>query len=328
MLQSLSNKNVLVILPFYFGYQNTIKNCLELNGAKVWLIDEDVNEFSFFHRTISVYFKCLYQKILRNYYQSKFSSLPEQFDYVLIIKGSTLTSIEIDYLKSKYKNAQFIMYQWDSVSNYSHAVDVASWCNKCLTFDPVDAEKYGWVYRPLFYNPAVVKKVENRDIDVAYICSLHSDRVKLYQCISKEVETKHLVFFDYLFSNRWSFYRQKYLKKNESFNIESRKVKFKSLPIEKTFDIYNRSKILVDFKFNQQNGLTMRSIESIGHKCKLITNNKLIEKEDFYDPNNIYIYDIDNFEIPLDFLNSEYEELPQYIYDKYSINGWVKDIFN
>jgi len=328
ILRELDKKNILIILPFYFGYQKVIKTFLLNSGANIWMIDEDVNEFSFFYRSISVYFPTLYYKIVRNYYHKRFMALPSHIDYVLVIKGSTLTINEMDYLKSKYKYAKFIMYQWDSVSNYPYAVNVSSWCDFCLTFDPIDAKKYNWKYRPLFFDMQVCHKVETRDIDIAYICSLHSERVKLYKALLKMANREHFIFFDYLYSNRWTFYRQKYLKKNKLFDISSKSVKFKPLSMERVAAIYDRTKVIVDFKFTNQHGLTMRTIESIGHKCKLITNNELIAKEDFYNSANIYIYnDVNNLEIPSDFLNSEYREIPSEIYNKYTIEGWCKDIF-
>lgn len=328
-MQGLDKKNILVILPFYFGYQKIIKSYFTNCNANTWLIDEDVNEFSFFYRVLSVYFPKLYHKIVRKYYHIHFKQLPSRLDYVLIIKGSTLTSPEVDFLRNKYQNIKFIMYQWDSVANYSHALDVAKWCDYCFTFDPKDAEQYGWKYRPLFFDENSCTERQERNIDITYICSLHSERVKLYKSLQEEVTNKNLVFFDHLFSNRWSFYRQKYLKRNKLFDISSNNVKFHALPMEKTIAIYDHSKALVDYKFDAQNGLTMRTIESIGHKCKLITNNKLIANEDFYDPNNILIYDnVENLEIPVNFLHSSYKEISEDIYKKYTVEGWAKDIFN
>lgn len=328
-MQELDKKNILVILPFYFGYQSVIQTFLLSTGANVWMIDEDVNEFSFFHRTVSVYFPKLYYKVVRDYYRKSFKNLPKHMDYILIIKGSTLTIDEINYLKVEYKNAKYIMYQWDSVSNYPHAVEVASWCDICLTFDPKDAEKYKWKYRPLFFDAKSCHETKNKDIDIAYICSLHSERAKLYKSLLEAVDKNHLVFFGYMYSSRWSFYRQKYLKKNKLFDIDVGCIKFKPLTMDKTSAVYDSSKAIVDLKFSNQNGLTMRTIESIGHKCKLITNNKLVADEDFYDPCNIYIYDnIDNLKIPFDFLYTEYRQIPERVYDKYTVEGWAKDIFD
>lgn len=72
--------------------------------------------------------------------------------------------------------------------------------------------------------------------------------------------------------------------------------------------------------------MTFRVFEAIGLNKKLITTNKDIINYDFYNPNNIFIWDENIKEIPKDFLNKEYEKLPENIYRKYSLENWVKTI--
>lgn len=323
----LNQKKILIILPFYFNYQNQILDCLKSNGAKVYLIDEDVNEFNFWNKVASVYFKSIYNTILKKYYNAQFAKLPDTLDYILVIKGSTLSEERIKYLRQHFGNAKFIMYQWDSVANFPKAKEISKMFDYCYTFDPKDSQKYRWKYRALFFDPRTCKEVCKKKYDLTFICSLHSNRAKVFQETKKIAEKKKFTFFNYIFTNKWSYIRQKYLKKNHSFNIKMNEIKFSPLSINNTTKIYNQSKCLIDYKFPEQEGLTMRTIESLGHKCKLITNNQQIKYEDFYNPKNIWIYDIDNFDIPEEFVRSQYEEISEEIYSKYTIQGWVEDIF-
>lgn len=324
----LQNINILVILPYYFDYQIQIENHLKKYGANVFMINEDVNEFSCMHKAISIYNKRLYEFILRRYYSHQFKHLPDKINYILIIKGSTIRKSEICYLKNRYGNAELIMYQWDSIAYYPYGLEVAKWCNRRFTFDPYDAKEYGWTYRALFFDPITCNLDREKKYDVTFICSLHSDRVKVYKVLCKYVKDHCLSFFSYLFSNRWSYYRQKYIKKNLSFDIEPSLLKFTPLLMEETADIYNKSKSIIDYKFPKQVGLTMRTIESIGHRCKLITNNEQVQFEDFYIPENIYVYNIDSFEIPDSFFKTDYIPLSEELYHKYSIDGWIEEVFN
>ena len=70
----------------------------------------------------------------------------------------------------------------------------------------------------------------------------------------------------------------------------------------------------------------MRTIEMIGMKKKLITTNKDIVNYDFYRPSNICIIDKNEIRIDQDFLESPYEELPDSVYEKYSLHQWVLDV--
>jgi len=61
---------------------------------------------------------------------------------------------------------------------------------------------------------------------------------------------------------------------------------------------------------------------------KLITTNKDIVNYDFYNPNNIFVWDNIKTEIPNDFLTTPYQPLSIPIFEKYSIKKWVKTILN
>lgn len=69
-------------------------------------------------------------------------------------------------------------------------------------------------------------------------------------------------------------------------------------------------------------------MEALGAKRKLITTNSDVEFYDFYNPTNILIVDRNNPVINTEFLNSEYSELPDEIYEKYSINSWIEKLLS
>ena len=83
----------------------------------------------------------------------------------------------------------------------------------------------------------------------------------------------------------------------------------------------------LDFPKDGQTGLTMRTIESMGVHTKLITTNKEILNYDFYNPNNIYILDLDDMRLPDNsFFNTKYEEINENIFNKYNIETWMDEL--
>jgi hypothetical protein len=59
-----------------------------------------------------------------------------------------------------------------------------------------------------------------------------------------------------------------------------------------------------------------------------VTTNKSIVDEDFYNPQNIHILDREDLlEIPVNFFGVPFQIVPEGIYYKYSISGWIDDIF-
>ena len=100
------------------------------------------------------------------------------------------------------------------------------------------------------------------------------------------------------------------------------------IPFEENQKRMKESKIILDIHKEIQNGLTFRVFEAIGLNKKLITTNKDIINYDFYNPNNIFVWDEKITEIPRNFLDNEYEKLSDEIYKKYSLENWVKTVFN
>ena len=74
-------------------------------------------------------------------------------------------------------------------------------------------------------------------------------------------------------------------------------------------------------------GLTIRVLEALGAKKKLITTNKDIVNYDFYHPENIYVYD-GKVDLENIFFTSEYFEIDYEIYKKYSLESWLKEILS
>ena len=72
----------------------------------------------------------------------------------------------------------------------------------------------------------------------------------------------------------------------------------------------------------------MRTTEILGAKRNLLTTNKEIKKYDFYNENNIYIFNRSKPKIKFDFLIENYENIDNNIYNKYSLKNWIENIFN
>ena len=313
-------KKILLIAPSFFGYEKVIKENIEKLNYDVDYISENIFDINILFKIKRKIYK---DRICDNYF---FKKIKKKYDIVFIIRGYYLSPNVMEFLKEKNPNAKFVMYQWDSVKNNNNAASISKYCESCSTFDIEDAIKYGWLYRPLFY----IKKTERnekRKFDMSFIGTLHSQRIKIYEYIKEKFKDK--CNYLYIYSKKFNFYKQKYFYKNIDYIQSNNKdIKFKSLTLRKVNEIMASSNIIIDYTHPNQSGLTMRTCESIGHKCKLITNNVRVKEMNFYNPNNVYIYDINDIKIPNDFLESKYVELSDDIYEYYSIDNWIKEILN
>ena len=105
------------------------------------------------------------------------------------------------------------------------------------------------------------------------------------------------------------------------------KLSFNSLNSDQMIDLYDKSEVILDISHPYQSGLTMRTFEAIGAGKKLITTNMNIKKYPFYNENNIYLIDRENIQIDLNFFKNKYLHLSDELYESYSIDGWLYDIF-
>ena len=83
----------------------------------------------------------------------------------------------------------------------------------------------------------------------------------------------------------------------------------------------------MDLVREHQTGLSFRVFEALATDNKIITNNNNIENYGFFNPKNILIINNDFENLEVDFFNNDYETISPEIYNHYTINNWVKNIF-
>jgi hypothetical protein len=99
------------------------------------------------------------------------------------------------------------------------------------------------------------------------------------------------------------------------------------VPYEEYLTLLSKSKSILDIVQPGQNGLTLRPMESLFFRKKLITNDPTIKTREFYKPNNIFIIGEDNVDGLKQFLATPFEDIPADIVKHYDIDSWLKRFF-
>lgn len=60
------------------------------------------------------------------------------------------------------------MYQWDGIENNKSVMHIKDYFDKIFTFDINDSKKYGWIYRPLFYDKEMLVDIQ-KEIDITFM---------------------------------------------------------------------------------------------------------------------------------------------------------------
>ena len=325
---NLNKKKVLLVVPKYYHYEKEIKKALVEQGAKVIIIYDNLAGCNLYYRMYYIYMKKKYDTVIYKYYKKRLKRI-KKLDVVLAINASSINESIFELIKHYCREeSKFYLYLWDSVKNNSHALSISSIFDKVYTFDIDDSQKYGWKYRPLFYVNRLTNSNAKKDIDVSYMCTWHSKRAQILRRIKKEIAEQDLVFYNNMYAPFILFMKHKYINKNLEYKqVSLKEISFKSLSLKGCYKLYQKSKVVVDYTHPGQTGLTMSTIECLGNKCKLVTNNTLIKKADFYNENNILVYEDENVEIPREFISTPYESIPDNIYNYYSLKNWLKSIF-
>jgi hypothetical protein len=323
--------NALLISPKFFGYECVIQKSLEKLGYCVDFISDRPFNNSFLKaayrlscRPFDYFVNEFYNKILNQ----KSKTL---YDIILVINGEALTPKIITILRRNYPTSKFIYYTWDSfVNKPRHCLNSLSSYDKVFSFDPIDANLFGMQYHALFFSDEIESTIDRKDIcdiDLIFIGTGHSDRLSIIRSLQKTFSESDINFYLYIYlQGRWVYLLRKitnlsYLKSNIS------DFKFKALEQKEIKSLFRRSKVILDIQHTNQSGMTMRTLEALGARKKLITTNAFIANADFYDPENILIFDRKNFSnIDRSFFIKPFKPISENIIKKYHIDNWILDI--
>ncbi|MFQ6794614.1 hypothetical protein [Thomasclavelia sp.] len=327
----LKNKRILFFAPSFFGYEKKIKIKMEELGAKVDMFDERSISSSWQKSLLKIN-PDIFKRKTENYYLNILKNIGERsYDYVLFIKCEMATEKILTIYRNKFSKAKFCLYLYDSLINIKNIENKLKYFDFICSFDRNDCLKNKKIhFRPLFYCDEY-KRNNIESIDhkyyLCFVGTVHSDRYKILKEIKElEKDGKSDIFFYPYLQSKFIYYFYKITKK-EFRDTKIRDFKFDKISSKKISEIINDSNAVIDIQHPNQTGLTMRTIEMIGMNKKIVTTNKDIVNYDFYNPNNILVCSRNDFKIDRNFMERPYEKIPGYIYEKYSLHGWLMEVF-
>lgn len=307
----------------YYGYDKYIVSAMQNLGIEAIHIDIYANRYKY--PNLWVRFKNLINKTFfeSNIKRQHLDKLIHQelskigvFDKIIIIHAEWLSPETLRFCQTVSK--QMIAYHYDGVQRMPAISSTFNYFDKIYSYDKQDVKKYNLEFIPNFIYEEDVHKKYNL-LPKAFNISSLDQRTSILEKVAKNLEEKNFPY-EFLVVNR----------RRLNFYVPKIKTKIKYLnhmiPREEALGKMKDSTIMIDIQRPEQVGLTFRIFESLGYRKKLITTNKDIVNYDFYNSNNILVLDPENIKIPESFLESEYQEVPEEIFNKYQIKNWVKKI--
>lgn len=328
-MKKLENKKILFFAPSFFGYEIKIKNKMEQLGAIVDMYDErSINKK--WEKTILKLSPIFFKRKTEKYYFNILDKVKNNdYDIIFFIKCEMPSKKILSVYKKTFHNSKFYLYLYDSLNNISNICEKFPYFDNICSFDRKDCSKNKILkFKPLFYCDEYYRETNNQSYkyDLCFIGTIHSDRYKILKMVKKEAEDNGLNMFIYPYlQSKFIYYFYKIFKP-EFRNSKISDFKFNKLSSKTISKIIDESNVIIDIQHPKQTGLTMRTIEILGLRKKLITTNKDIQNYNFYNKNNVMIVDRNQFIISEDFFNKQYINLNNEIYEKYSLGSWVSTL--
>lgn len=331
-----TQRRVLFIAPRFFGYEREIADEIAAAGFTVDYYDERPSAAASVKVALRL-FPELVGTLAKRYANRVIAETAERsYEVVFMIKGEGFSAPSVAALRKAHPSARFVFYTFDSLSNIRNVLRKLPLFDKAYSFDRFDCAKQPKLHHlPLFYSRRIARVAARaardqtpRDIDLMFIGSLHSDR---YSVVARIVAAARAavpdvtVYSFWFYQSRWVFAARKLLDRRFRFTPLSI-VRWRALDKDSTDALLVRAKALVDVEHLGQTGLTMRTVESVGLRTKLITTNADVVNYALFHPANILVVDRSSPVVPISFLTTPYQTLSPEVYERYSLRAWVAEI--
>lgn len=323
---------ILLITPNFFDYPSQMCEELWRMGHEVDWYDDRPSTNSFVKAIIRTN-KNLVNLMIQKYFLRIMHEISgKKYDIVLLISGQSLSFTEdmMERLRTSQKQAEFVLYQWDSVENFPYIVKVQKYFDRCYSFDPMDVkENSNLRFLPLFYTKRYadigVKEIREYKYDCMFVGTAHPRKYRFIKEMGQklsEVYKKQYIYF--FFPSRLVYIYRKLL--NQEFkDARYSEFHFESVKAEQMDELLTQSRCVLDSAQQGQTGLTIRVFETLGAKRKIITTNQDIVNYDFYRPENVYVYE-GSFDYSSPFFTEAYKEIENRVYERYSLSSWLKEL--
>lgn len=315
-------------------YLKEILEELKKNFNKVYILDNELDNqnknisYKIFREfTNKMSNKNFFKRLFFNYRLNLINGVLEKYrkiDYFFVIGNTEFSIYFLKNLKEINPNIKFILFLWDKLE-YSHWKSKTEYFDYIFSYDRVDAQKNNFMFRPTFFiNKCLENIPQEKEYALSYVGALRDRKRYEYIKYLKEylIENGLKVFF--------KLYVDKNMKKNLPENYDKDLIITERISYLENLEILKKSKVVLDIKYKEQNGLTLRTYEALAAEIKLITDNEDIRNYDFYNEDNIkVINNINDIEkISLDFFKTTAERIDGKIKERYTVKGFLNEIFN
>lgn len=320
---------ICVISFDYWDYDHYIVKALTKKGVQSHHIKiGEIKHDNFREKANNALNKMFFQRNLKHEKRQKYvidtlEKIGHQ-DQILVLNPDVFTNETLHFVRKKTN--KLITFLYDNLTRFP-VQGKLHFFDKIFSFDDKDVQEYGF-QKLCNYNYLGSPKQYNEvlDFDMFYVTSFDKNRNKIIFPLVERLNRIAAKFQIVVVGKKVWHHKLKYILIADQKKIP---VLFRRKTIDSgiIFDFYKRTRTILDLMRVGQTGLSFRVFEAMALQKKIITNNVAIKDYDFYNPNNILVLNDDFSNLTMDFLQSPYQEIPNEIYTKYTLDSWVDMVF-
>ncbi len=229
----------------------------------------------------------------------------------VIIHASKITSPVVKYINKRFPNIRIIVWYWNPVDKceklekYPESI-CERWC-----FDESDSKRYNIPHNTQYYFSDITLPQIPISNDVYF---LGGDKGRLKKLLGIESDMIKLGL-------NVNFYITRAGKSSDpTYEYRNR------ITYDQNLNEISKSKSILDFVSEGQAGLTLRPLEALFFRKKLITNDKGLINRDFFSISNVYILDNDTRNLK-SFIEEPYLDVDKDLILKYDFDSWLSRFY-
>lgn len=234
----------------------------------------------------------------------------------IILFDMCFTPSLVKYIIS-HSDAKVYVYLWNPIKNNKKMLGYITKAQKFVkifSYDKDDCEKYNMNFAPMTYSSNLVTKSKEIKSDLAFL-GYAKDRMP-------QIKDYYRIFSSA--GLRCNFY----VVENPVVTKADFAVSEKAMSYNEYLNMVASSNAILDLVQGGQSGLSIRVLESLFLKKKLVTGNTRVREYDFYRPENIFILEDNNTDGLKEFFTIPYHEIEKSIIDNYDFVNWLNMYFN
>lgn len=250
------------------------------------------------------------------YYGNWFKILPKVNKIIVLDMALEIDNCLLRNISKKAPRAVKSLYSWNIITDdkkYKKMRDLVDEAGfKYYCYDRGNCKKYSFHFNTIMYDRTLSLPKTEIKYDTIFVGFLKDKKDKLlnlYQTFQKANVDAKFVIVD--LNGQVS---------GLPFEVRSQYIDYNSY-----LEMVNSSRSILDIVQADQDGFSMRVMESIFLNKKLITTNKTIKDAKFYNKNNILVIDLAHTsrEDIAEFFQLEFQEYPESIREYYSLESWA-----